>query len=191
MNSTTLNISDPCPADWGAMTGCEAKRFCAQCTKSVHDLSAMTREAAEVLVTTHNDLCVRYAVKPDGEILFREPAPRSRRRVALRAAVGAVLLASTPAFASGVVAEAEGPNLLDRVVDQVRGFLGIQEEAPPVGCALTPAPVTPVSPETIPELGNLIATPIEPPGQELTVMMGDLAYEPPPPVRMGKIARPR
>jgi len=196
MNTNTLNISEPCPADWSAMSGCETKRFCAQCTKNVHDLSAMTRRDAEVLVSSEKDLCVRYSLRPDGEIRFQEAAPRRGRRGAVKAALGAVLLATTPAFASGIPADVEKPNLLDRVIEQVRDFFGVEEEAVPVGCKLTTPPTqiveTPtVTTQTIPELDNPIATPVAPPPDEV-IMMGEIEYEPPPPpVRMGRIARPR
>ena len=45
-----IRVDEPCKADWDAMTGDAARRFCAGCQKHVHNLSAMPREEAERLV---------------------------------------------------------------------------------------------------------------------------------------------
>ncbi len=51
------------------MYGNDEVRFCEHCVKNVHDLSAMTRKAAEKFVTNANgSICVRYARRPDGKV---------------------------------------------------------------------------------------------------------------------------
>ena len=64
-----LQIPAPCPANWDAMSGDAAGRFCQHCQKTVHDLSAMTRDEAERLVCqAAGVLCVRITRLPDGQV---------------------------------------------------------------------------------------------------------------------------
>src|SRR5262245_24333335 len=45
-----LRIREPCQEPWEAMPGTDQERSCARCNKQVHNLSAMSREAAEALL---------------------------------------------------------------------------------------------------------------------------------------------
>lgn len=60
-------ISEPCPASWDAMSGDHRVRHCAQCDKSVHNLSAMTEGEAHRLIDASNgQLCVNYVPDAHG-----------------------------------------------------------------------------------------------------------------------------
>ena len=77
MHADELPIADPCHADWDAMTPAGARRFCAACSRHVHDLSPLREsEARALLRAAPGRLCVRYTVAPGGAIRFQpEPAP--------------------------------------------------------------------------------------------------------------------
>lgn len=76
-----IRIASPCDADWDDMIGNERKRFCAECSKDVFNLSAMTGAEAEALLTEKNNLCVRLFRRTDGTVLTADcPVGVSRRR---------------------------------------------------------------------------------------------------------------
>jgi hypothetical protein len=65
-----ISIASPCPANWDEMYGDDRKRFCGECKLNVYNLSGMTRDDAERLVTNHEGrLCVRYYRRADGSII--------------------------------------------------------------------------------------------------------------------------
>jgi hypothetical protein len=81
----TLQVQNPCPTDWDAMTGDGRRRFCAHCQKHVHDLSAMSADEAERLIcSAAAALCVRFARDPKTDQVvtldYRPVPPASRRR---------------------------------------------------------------------------------------------------------------
>lgn len=85
------------------MEGNDEIRFCSHCAKSVHNLSAMTRNEARKLVAQSNgNLCVRYIKRPDGKI---QTTDRSLYQTGKRAAqiaagvFGATLSLSAFAYA--------------------------------------------------------------------------------------------
>lgn len=88
-----VRVQKQCHADWDAMTGDDAKRFCSQCQKHVHNLSALSREDAERLIATSPKLCVRYQPDAQGAPItkpsWRQPG---RAVLALAAAVMSSLL---------------------------------------------------------------------------------------------------
>ena len=73
-----IEIPEPCHADWDAMRPEDKGRFCFDCRKTVHDLSAMTKDEAKDFLrrSACNDICVSYQHHEDGTLAFREPAPR-------------------------------------------------------------------------------------------------------------------
>jgi hypothetical protein len=103
-----FDLAYPCRADFGAMPIAAGGRFCADCGKVVHDLSAMTEaEARGLLARTPADrVCVRYVYDADsGDVVFGSRAAdraalvpehrllqRLKSRVALAAALAAPLL---------------------------------------------------------------------------------------------------
>ena len=56
-----LTIPSPCTADWDSMIGNDQVRFCEHCSLKVHNLSMLTRNQAQRLVSRSDGrLCVRY-----------------------------------------------------------------------------------------------------------------------------------
>jgi len=94
-----VKIAAPCPADWDQMFSFEDERvrFCSQCDLNVYNLSGMSRQEAEALVTkTEGRLCVRFYRKADGSILTQNcpvGLKSLKRRVAwaAKAVLGMVL----------------------------------------------------------------------------------------------------
>lgn len=78
MRSKDIEIPEPCHADWDAMRPEDKGRYCLECSKTVHDLSAMTKDEAKDFLrrSACNDVCVSYQHHEDGTLVFREPAPR-------------------------------------------------------------------------------------------------------------------
>jgi hypothetical protein len=78
VRSQDIEIPEPCHAEWDAMRPEEKGRFCLDCRKTVHDLSAMTKPEAQDFLhrTACADICVSFEHHEDGTLLFREPAPR-------------------------------------------------------------------------------------------------------------------
>ncbi|MBC7783864.1 MAG: hypothetical protein H7144_08485 [Burkholderiales bacterium] len=75
-----IEVASPCTADWGAMVGDDQKRFCGHCQKHVHNLSAMTRSAAEqVVCQTGTSLCVQYQKDSAGTLITLDYAPVTPR----------------------------------------------------------------------------------------------------------------
>lgn len=61
-----LRVISPCHEDWEKMSGDDRKRFCSQCDRHVHNLSAMSRRQVETLAREATGrLCVNYV--PDSE----------------------------------------------------------------------------------------------------------------------------
>jgi hypothetical protein len=101
-----ISVKTPCNVPWDSMEGGDDRtRFCGECSKSVHDLSAMTEDEAEAFLDHHlddEDLCIRLYRRPDGTILTSD-CPRGRRtrhvrRVAIATAATATALAATAAM---------------------------------------------------------------------------------------------
>lgn len=88
----------------------DRKRFCGDCKKYVHDLSAMTRaEAREVLQSRPTEgLCVRYLYDVHGDVVFRDTIPASFLSRAKRIAAAATFPLGLAAC-SGAPAEAPPP----------------------------------------------------------------------------------
>ena len=65
-----LNIPSPCTVPWRTMSGTAQVRFCKQCRKDVHNLSAMTAaEAENVLNLSLETPCVRFYRRFDGTVV--------------------------------------------------------------------------------------------------------------------------
>ncbi len=68
-----VRVASPCSADWDSMYGDDRKRFCKECRLNVYNLSGMTREDAEKLITNaEGRLCIRFYRRPDGTIITRD-----------------------------------------------------------------------------------------------------------------------
>ena len=128
-----FEIAEPCPAAWEGMPDDGARRHCASCNKSVHDLSAMTPSAGAELLSGTAPVCVRVRVNRDGSVLHDAPSERgaqSRLRLLLRPVVlGAGLMAAACA----------GSSESDLLVIESPGFVE-SHAALPVNATATPVP---------------------------------------------------
>lgn len=89
-----IKIASPCPADWDQMYGDDRKRFCGECKLNVYNLSGMTRDEAERLVTNaEGRLCVRYYQRADGSVITQD-CPVGWAKVKQRTKVYATAVAS-------------------------------------------------------------------------------------------------
>ena len=67
-----ISVAAPCNVGWDNMVGTERVRFCGECSLNVYNLSAMTKNEAELLISqTEGMLCVRYYRRADGTILTK------------------------------------------------------------------------------------------------------------------------
>lgn len=65
-----VRIASPCSQDWNGMLGDERKRFCGSCKLNVYNLSGMTKDEAENLLSNaEGRLCVRFYKRADGTVL--------------------------------------------------------------------------------------------------------------------------
>jgi len=82
-----IRIASPCSANWDEMYGNDRMRHCGQCKLNVYNLSGMTRQEAEDLVTNaEGRLCVRFYRRTDGTVIT-ENCPVGWARVKQRARV--------------------------------------------------------------------------------------------------------
>lgn len=90
-----IRVATPCSADWSQMTGDERVRACGDCHKNVYNLSDLTRDEAQALLTEkEGKLCVRYFQRTDGTILLKDCSigvGRKRRRTVIAAGAAALL----------------------------------------------------------------------------------------------------
>lgn len=79
MDAKKLPITGPCPVDFDRSTfdAGAARRFCDHCQKSVHNLSAMSRDEAKSFLRENagKKLCVTYRHDKSGAIAFKKVAP--------------------------------------------------------------------------------------------------------------------
>ena len=87
-----VRVASPCTARWQDMTGDDHARFCAQCSKNVYNLSAMTRGEVERLIRrTEGRFCGRFHRRQDGTLLTSDcPTGRRAHRNRLMRWFGAV-----------------------------------------------------------------------------------------------------
>ena len=121
-----VEISSPCPVDLDetGLRGTGKSWHCGHCDKAVHVLSTMTERDARTFLREHagEDICVSYAIKPDGEVRFR-PEPtivpitslmRRPARVAAAARVAAVGASLGLGLALAACAPHDNPGALPR-----------------------------------------------------------------------------
>jgi hypothetical protein len=102
-----IDVPEPCPADWDAMTGDGPVRFCQHCRKNVYNLSEMPRDAAERLVCeSAGSLCVRFYRLQSGDVLtlnygHRDKPRRDWRFWTLVGTLGAIMASAAHALLPG------------------------------------------------------------------------------------------
>jgi hypothetical protein len=135
-----VEVASPCPAAWDSMVGDDRSRFCAECSKSVHNIAGMSREEAEAfLAGVAGDVCIRIFRRADGTVLTSDcpvGVRRKQRRRALVSVVGGSLLSAGAVLAySG----AEEPEAVERVN---KATVAATEAIPPEPTA-APQPTAP------------------------------------------------
>lgn len=84
-----IRVASPCNASWDAMDGDDRVRFCGDCKKNVYNLSAMTRDEAEALITEREGkICARFYRRKDGTVLTTDCSVGARRKRNQRIAIG-------------------------------------------------------------------------------------------------------
>ncbi len=98
-----VRVASPCNASWTAMVGDDRSRYCGKCEKNVYNLSAMTREEAELLMLEkEGNLCIRLYRRTDGTVLTQDcPVGVRKKRFRLVGvlAIGASAAAAAAGFA--------------------------------------------------------------------------------------------
>jgi len=149
-----VKIASPCPADWNSMLGGERVRFCGQCRLNVYNLSAMTQDEAEALITNYEGrLCLRFYRRRDGSILTQDcPVGLARlkqRASRLRRALGTAMLGFLAGAAGSVglsrlekfltVSNYQGGRVMGTLVQERRPELAVTGEmVAPVPRRITP-----------------------------------------------------
>jgi len=69
-------IASPCPVGWESMQGNDRVRTCSGCSRTVFDLSALTRDDAQALLSREGErICVRLFRRPDGRVQTQDCIP--------------------------------------------------------------------------------------------------------------------
>ena len=103
-----IRIASPCHENWNDMTGDERSRHCAQCNKSVYNLSEMTEDEAIALLESRGqkETCVRIYRRLDGTVITSDcpvGVRKKRQRSIIRGvAATAVALAGAACSRSDV-----------------------------------------------------------------------------------------
>lgn len=126
-----IRVATPCPAKWEDMTGDERSRHCAQCDKSVFNISGMTREEAETLIVAkQGKLCVRYFQRKDGTILTQDCVigiSKKRKRRLFAASAAALLAIGGTGIALRMTDDTSDDDELTHEMTEVEGQLGMRE----------------------------------------------------------------
>lgn len=110
-------IKNPCAAEWRDMDGDETVRFCGQCKKNVHNLSAMSPEQLEETLANRESmrLCVFMSKREDGTVLIDNcPKFLRKSRDRIRAHAYALALTLTWALATDAFAADNCDSLVQR-----------------------------------------------------------------------------
>jgi hypothetical protein len=93
MTDLRVRLPEPCSERWGDMAQQGCNRFCAECEKTIYDLSSYTFDQAEKLIRSEKQLCVKAKLSDDGTILLKPSTSRQNGRL-LAVAMSACLLAT-------------------------------------------------------------------------------------------------
>lgn len=170
MRSKDIEIPEPCHADWDTMRPESRGKFCFDCRKKVHDLSAMTQQEAKGFLerTACEDICISYEHDEQGNLVFQAPQPRPTPLVPLsrlrrpRRAAAAVMGAGLAAALAACAPHSDGPAPMQ--LDETVAF-----ESPTVviphgqASESTPVPTSTVEDEPCdPEVQAPETTPVRP-----------------------------
>ena len=150
-----IRIDSPCEMPWDAMHGDDRSRFCEKCNLHVHNLSAMTSDAAENLVGERTDrICVAYAPTPQGTPVTLDYEKRKRRFTWKLTLLLGIFGAGATTWAQAVLFRTKPLPLPPAqrgqvLVPAVAGGIGPPPK-PPVGIPGTPTP----APKSVPNPTN-------------------------------------
>jgi hypothetical protein len=101
---SNLKIASPCNAAWSQMSGDERVRFCGSCKKNVYNISSMTGDEAERLISEREgELCLRFYQRKDGTIITADCSVGMRKKrvrwTVAGVALGVGVMASSGAYA--------------------------------------------------------------------------------------------
>lgn len=126
-----IKVASPCPASWDAMYGDERKRFCGECKLNVYNLSGMTRDEAEQLITNHEGrLCVRFYRRADGSVITADcpvgwAKVKQRTRAAVTAAASLVMALFTGVLVSDFFSERQSVTM-GKPFERTMGAIAVQ-----------------------------------------------------------------
>jgi hypothetical protein len=147
-----IAIASPCRARWSAMAGDDKKRFCGECKKHVHNLSAMSRAEVDALLGASgadgHPPCVRFFQRSDGTVLTGDCPVGVRLAAAARRRVSAIVTAGLALLLNGFGAgKARGMGALmgapppqPQQQEELQGKIAPPQPTPP---APTPVPGKP------------------------------------------------
>lgn len=133
---SNIKVASPCPANWDAMYGDERKRFCGDCKLNVYNLSGMTRDEAEQLVTNHEGrLCVRFYRRADGSVITADcpigwANVKQRTRAAVTAAASLVIALFTGVLVSDFFSERRTVTM-GKPIERTMGEIPVQGNVAP------------------------------------------------------------
>jgi hypothetical protein len=146
-----VRVGTACPAGWDNLSGDGPARFCGHCNKHVHNLSAMTADAAQRLVCeSAGSLCIAYVPTAAGAVRTLEyrAAPKPRfawKLVAALGGLGAVGATVVSAFVHRAKPPVTPPMIMGDMVaappPMVLGKIGVAAPTP------VPQPECPASGE--------------------------------------------
>jgi hypothetical protein len=151
----SIEVANPCRADWNKMQGDERTRFCATCAKNVYNLSGMSRNEAEKLVyAREGELCVRFYRRADGTIITDDcPVGLRVMRRPLKWMTTTVAIVAAPLFTFAAVMTGGRVNAAQimtslRQSQPVNTFFSWLQPEPPMGVVamaggIGPAPAPP------------------------------------------------
>lgn len=158
-----VKIASPCSESWDGMKGDDKSRFCGKCEKNVYNLSAMTREEAElVMLEREGELCVRLYRRKDGTVLTQDcPVGVQRKRLRLvgALAIGGGLAATLAGFGayrtlhSTAALPDDTPVAMGAIppMDPPSTPSQVAPEPPAMGTVAPPAPSPPPKPPVAPK----------------------------------------
>jgi hypothetical protein len=97
MDELKISFPSPCPERWDAMSSEGRNRHCAQCSKTIHDLSRHTLREVDSLLRSGEEVCARGLIDMHGRVVMK---PRRRVRLwrVLTSALASVALLFSPAL---------------------------------------------------------------------------------------------
>jgi hypothetical protein len=149
MHRRRLEIVDPCTKDWAGMKGTSLVRHCTACSKSVYNLSMLTkREAEAALKVRPASVCVRYHVDANDQVIFYPEPGLSQRRSPLNSLATALAVSALAACSQPTDAVTQAPPVEMSAPVAARSPLALEKPptpavvaAAPVDAGLAPAPL--------------------------------------------------